>query len=57
MEIYRRAELDRTVAKELGFVVVSSLLWWMLVVFVVLIGIAVLLSWYFEMDLSVQARG
>ena len=57
MEIYRRAEPERTIVKGLGFVVVRGLLWWMLVVFVVLIGIAVLLSWHFEMDLSVQARG
>ena len=57
MEIYRRAEPESTTAKGLGFVVVRGLLWWMLVVFVFLIGIAVLLSWHFEMDLSVQARG
>ena len=57
MEIHRWAEPERTIAKGLGFAVVRGLLWWMLVVFVVLIGIAVLLSWHFEMDLSVQARG
>ena len=40
-----------------GFVFVRGFLWWMLAIFAALGGMAAFLSWYFAMDLSINARG
>ena len=50
-------EPQQALRTSLGYTSVRGFLWWIVVLFVVLLGVTAYLSWHFAMDISVRSHG
>ena len=50
-------EPQQALRTSLGYLSVRGFLWWIVVLFVVLLGVMAYLSWHFAMDISVRSHG
>ena len=50
-------EPQQAIRTSLGYTSIRSFLWWIVALFVVLLGVMAYLSWHFAMDFSIRSHG